>query len=262
MTTQTTRRDVIRGGLAVAGLTALGMPEWVLPALAQGETVVPFTDWPANFNPTPGPDRRLLDTRTIDGAFTPADQFFTTQHYGHPDGRSGDLPPEGQRAWSIGRWRCRSTTCRRWAAPSSSPASNAPATGGRCRGSSATAAGPACRSRPCSTRRRQGQRARVRLLRRRQGQGRSRVPHAEVHRSSSSSAGACTRDKALSPRTVPRLRAQRRAADDAPGRAAPADRPGLVRRRQRQVALADPRAGRRSTSASSRRGGTARSRAR
>ena len=32
----------------------------------------------------PGPDRRLLDSRKIDGAFTPPEQFFTTQHYGHP----------------------------------------------------------------------------------------------------------------------------------------------------------------------------------
>ena len=52
--------------------------------MAQGETVVPFADWPENFNPNPAPDRRLLDTRTIDGAMTPKDQFFTTQHYGHP----------------------------------------------------------------------------------------------------------------------------------------------------------------------------------
>ena len=32
-----------------------------VPALAQGETVVPFTDLPATFNPTPTPDRRVLD---------------------------------------------------------------------------------------------------------------------------------------------------------------------------------------------------------
>ena len=27
----------------------------------------------------------MLDIRTIDGPFTPKDQFFTTQHYGHPE---------------------------------------------------------------------------------------------------------------------------------------------------------------------------------
>jgi len=79
-----TRRDVLKGGLALAGLGVLGIPEWALPALAQGETVVPFTDWAPNFNPVPGPDRRVYDTRTMSGVYTPADQFFTTQHYGHP----------------------------------------------------------------------------------------------------------------------------------------------------------------------------------
>jgi len=81
----TTRRDVLRGSLAVAGLAALGLPEWVMPVLAQGETVVPFTDLPANANFTPTPITRQLDLRTITGPFTPKDQFFTTQHYGHPD---------------------------------------------------------------------------------------------------------------------------------------------------------------------------------
>jgi len=81
----TTRRDVLRGSLAVAGLAALGLPEWMMPVLAQGETVVPFTDLPANANFNPTPVNRQLDIRTISGPFTPKDQFFTTQHYGHPD---------------------------------------------------------------------------------------------------------------------------------------------------------------------------------
>ena len=79
-----TRRDILRGTLATAGLGVLGLPEWALPALAQGETVVPFTDAPPNF-PAPGPVNRQYDVRTIEGPFTPADKFFTTQHYGHPD---------------------------------------------------------------------------------------------------------------------------------------------------------------------------------
>jgi len=68
----------------MAGLGVLGIPDWVLPALAQGETLVPFTDIPATTNFTPAVDRRTFDIRKIDGPFTPADQFFTTQHYGHP----------------------------------------------------------------------------------------------------------------------------------------------------------------------------------
>jgi len=82
---QSTRREILKRGLALAGLSAFGIPEWALPALAQGETLVPFTDVPANANFTPAADRRLLDIRRIEGPFTPKDQFFTTQHYGHPD---------------------------------------------------------------------------------------------------------------------------------------------------------------------------------
>jgi DMSO/TMAO reductase YedYZ molybdopterin-dependent catalytic subunit len=81
----TTRRDVLKGTFAVAGLAALGLPEWMMPVLAQGESVVPFTDLPANVNFTPTPVNRQLDIRTIAGPFTPKDQFFTTQHYGHPE---------------------------------------------------------------------------------------------------------------------------------------------------------------------------------
>ena len=85
MTTLNTRRDILRGGLAAAGLGVLGIPDWALPALAQSETVVPFTDIPENIKWETPPDRRLLDVRTIEGPFTPRDKFATTQHYGHPD---------------------------------------------------------------------------------------------------------------------------------------------------------------------------------
>ena len=80
-----TRRRILKGGLAVAGLGVLNLPEWVLPALAQGETVVPFTDLPDNVRWDTPPDRRMLDIRTIDGPFTPKDKYATTQHYGHPE---------------------------------------------------------------------------------------------------------------------------------------------------------------------------------
>jgi DMSO/TMAO reductase YedYZ molybdopterin-dependent catalytic subunit len=85
MTNRNTRREILKGSLALAGLSVFGIPEWALPALAEGETVVPFADIPANANFTPAADRRLLDLRKIDGPFTPKDQFFTTQHYGHPE---------------------------------------------------------------------------------------------------------------------------------------------------------------------------------
>ncbi|MGE0863066.1 MAG: molybdopterin-dependent oxidoreductase [Vicinamibacterales bacterium] len=79
------RRDVMKTGLAVAALGAASSFDWVLPALAQGEVLVPFSDSHQTFNANPAIDRRLFDTRALSGAFTPKDQFFTTQHYGHPE---------------------------------------------------------------------------------------------------------------------------------------------------------------------------------
>jgi len=84
MDVQHSRRDILRGGLAAASLGVIGVPDWVLPALAQGATVVPFLEFPETFNANPAPDRRLFDTRTLTSFTTPKDQFFTTQHYGHP----------------------------------------------------------------------------------------------------------------------------------------------------------------------------------
>jgi DMSO/TMAO reductase YedYZ molybdopterin-dependent catalytic subunit len=82
MTSELTRRDVLWTG--IAGLSVLALPEWAFPALAPGEEVIPFTDIPEGFATVRGPDRRFLDLRAIDGPFTPKDQFFTTQHHGHP----------------------------------------------------------------------------------------------------------------------------------------------------------------------------------
>ena len=78
------RRSVLKSGAAAGALAALGWPDWLLPALAQGEAVVPFTDIPANFATNPSEFVRVLDIRRIDGQVTPRDQFFTLQHYGQP----------------------------------------------------------------------------------------------------------------------------------------------------------------------------------
>src|SRR5918999_3067171 len=84
MAQQTTRREILKGGLAAAGLGMLGIPDWAMPALAQGEELVPFLDLPEKIVLTPTPDRRIIDIRYINGFLTPRDQFATTQHYGHP----------------------------------------------------------------------------------------------------------------------------------------------------------------------------------
>jgi DMSO/TMAO reductase YedYZ molybdopterin-dependent catalytic subunit len=85
MSEQITRRETLRRGLAATSLLAL-VPDWATPALAQGETDIPFTDIPANFNPSANPNgaTRQLDIRKIDGMLTPKGQFFTTQHFTKP----------------------------------------------------------------------------------------------------------------------------------------------------------------------------------
>jgi DMSO/TMAO reductase YedYZ molybdopterin-dependent catalytic subunit len=80
-----TRRETLKRGLLAAGALAV-VPEWALPALAQGEVDVPFTDVPATFNPNPpAGNNRFLDIRTIDSFITPADKFFFIQHYNKPE---------------------------------------------------------------------------------------------------------------------------------------------------------------------------------
>ncbi len=86
MSNQITRRETLMRGLAAGSLLAL-IPDWAMPALAQGDTEVAFTDLPKNFNPggAPGAPTRQLDIRKIDGMLTPKDQFFTTQHLNKPE---------------------------------------------------------------------------------------------------------------------------------------------------------------------------------
>lgn len=80
-----TRRESLKRGLAMSGLFALA--DWVMPAMAEGEMDIPFTDYPASYNPNGNPNAaaHLLDIRKIDGMITPVDQFFFTQHYNRPE---------------------------------------------------------------------------------------------------------------------------------------------------------------------------------
>src|ERR1043165_8560176 len=82
LTSEPSRRDLLR--LAAAGLIGVSIPDWALPALAQGESLVSFTDYPDTFKTIPNEIVRFLDLRTVNGPFTPKEQFFTTQHYGQP----------------------------------------------------------------------------------------------------------------------------------------------------------------------------------
>src|SRR5262249_58847354 len=58
--------------------------EWAPPALGGGEPLVQVTDLAETVRWDTPPERRLRDVRTIEGPFTPADKYATTQHYGHP----------------------------------------------------------------------------------------------------------------------------------------------------------------------------------
>jgi DMSO/TMAO reductase YedYZ molybdopterin-dependent catalytic subunit len=71
-------------GICSASLAFVGLTTGGLPVLADGEKVVPFTDFPKDFNPTPRPGVRYFDTRTLQSFLPPSDQFFTVQHYGQP----------------------------------------------------------------------------------------------------------------------------------------------------------------------------------
>src|SRR6187200_1862144 len=80
-----TRRDTLKRGAAAAAALAL-IPDWAIPALAQSDVYIPFTDIPMTFNPNPpNGANRMLDIRTIDGSLTPADRFFYIQHYNRPE---------------------------------------------------------------------------------------------------------------------------------------------------------------------------------
>ena len=95
MTEQPTRRTILKGSLAAAGLGVLGIPDWALPALAQSETLVPFTDMPANLAGRGRRPAHQLDIRTIDGPFTPKRQVLHHPALRPSRGGPGRLPAEG-----------------------------------------------------------------------------------------------------------------------------------------------------------------------
>lgn len=80
------RRQLLKSGALAATLASV--PNWLLPALAQGEERVPFTDVPDSFVPrvkTPGASFSQ-DTRNITSFYSRIeDQFYVVQHYGSPE---------------------------------------------------------------------------------------------------------------------------------------------------------------------------------
>lgn len=83
------RRQVLKGALG-SGMLAAGAayaPGFVLPALAQGEQLVPFTDIPEGlrFLPVRPNATHFQDIRQIDSFITDNDDFYLVQHYGQPE---------------------------------------------------------------------------------------------------------------------------------------------------------------------------------
>src|ERR1700722_11261085 len=86
MSEQMTRRETLKKGLAATSFLAF-MSDLAVPAMAQGDEDVPFTDMPKNYNPVPtNPNApRQLDIRKIEGQLTPREQFFAINHYNRPE---------------------------------------------------------------------------------------------------------------------------------------------------------------------------------
>lgn len=85
----TSRREMLKSALGTGALAAgvASVPNLVLPALAQGQRLVPFTDVPDTFNvgEVRPNSTHYLDTREITSYFTDNDDFYLVQHYGQPE---------------------------------------------------------------------------------------------------------------------------------------------------------------------------------
>ncbi len=82
---RTAIRKTMNAGLAAGAIAS--MPQWVIPALAQGETLVPFSDMPEDFSRGPAlpGGTHFLDTRQISDFYTDNRDFYVVQHYGQPE---------------------------------------------------------------------------------------------------------------------------------------------------------------------------------
>lgn len=90
---EVTRRAMLQGGVALAGLAALGVPTAALAApAAPGEEILPWLDQPAP-NPIPDIAEDLLVWEDLDTWITPNNKFFSVRHY--------DKPTIGEQAWRL-----------------------------------------------------------------------------------------------------------------------------------------------------------------
>ncbi|HEX6740017.1 MAG TPA: molybdopterin-dependent oxidoreductase [Vicinamibacteria bacterium] len=81
---EVSRRAVLQGSAALAGLALLGFPGAAAAFPSRpGEEVVPWLDQPAP-NPVPEAVGQQLVWEALDSWVTPTDKFFTVQHYNRP----------------------------------------------------------------------------------------------------------------------------------------------------------------------------------
>jgi DMSO/TMAO reductase YedYZ molybdopterin-dependent catalytic subunit len=82
---RTVLKKTLKTGLAVGAVASA--PPWGLPAFAQGETLVPFTDMPEDYSrpPARAGGTHFLDTRQISSFYTDNEDFYVVQHYGQPE---------------------------------------------------------------------------------------------------------------------------------------------------------------------------------
>ena len=263
MANETTRRDMLKTSLAVAGLGLAGDAGMGLAGAGAGRNARAVHRLAGELQPEAGagppPARHPHDRRRRSRRRISSSPRSTTAI---PVVDPGAVSAEGRRAWSTRPPALSLDDLRKMG--------NAELVAGfECSGNRRPLQGLCGNGRwtgvplqdGARAGRPQGQRPRVRVLRRRPRTGRSRVPHPEVQGRTAVRPQPAARQGAVTG-AVPRLRAQRRAAHAAPGLAAPPDRARLVRRAEREVALARSTRRRISTSASSRRAGTGRSRAR
>lgn len=89
----TSRRDLLKTGVALGSFAATaGLPFWSKLALGAGEELLPFSDVPEGFIAPPVAPGAIhfLDTRLIDGFYTPNDDFYIIQHYNQPQINESD----------------------------------------------------------------------------------------------------------------------------------------------------------------------------
>ena len=87
MDSQLPRRAMIKKTAAISSAAAIAAANWPLPALADDEELVAFTDNTAPLKTEPAQPGVIhkIDTRTLTDFYTPNEHYYVVQHYGQPE---------------------------------------------------------------------------------------------------------------------------------------------------------------------------------